>query len=99
MRLGWESSTWLSDAPLAMPHVLRAAFSGTRVAWRAGIVDEMSHPEQLDVFIRAVRLPRDPSQRDGGLPFEAGERVASFVVRGTPESPLLVATVKVELWR
>lgn len=59
----------------------------------------MSHPEQLDVFIRAVRLPRDPSQRDGGLPFEAGERVASFVVRGTPESPLLVATVKVELWR
>ena len=99
MRLGWESSTWLSDAPLAMPHVLRAAFSGTRVAWRAGIVDEMSHPEQLDVFLRAVRLPRDPSQRDGGLPFEAGERVASFVVRGTPDLPLLVAVVEVELWR
>ena len=99
LRVGWEPSPWLSDATLALPHVLRAAFSGRPVAWSAEIVGERPHPERLDVFIRAVRLPRDPSPHDSGLPFEIGERVASFVVRGTPDLPLLVATVEVEIWR
>ena len=101
-RVGWEPSCWLYDAPLAMPHALHAVFDGTPVAWSAEIVGETQHPERLDLFLRAVRLPRpsgDSAPHDTGLPFEHAERVTSYVVRGTPDLPLLVATVEVELWR